>query len=349
MAKQSQFVRYDTAQLNSIPITDVVGIFENVRRQGRTYVSLCPWHEDHTPSLVLYSGAGSDEHCHCFACGKGGNNISYVMQHEGVDFKGACELLSQHFGIGKQDGNVARPRPVLQPHRVVEEKPVEYTYIPMSFLQPLLSVENSLCRCMMRYFDPEKVKWIAEEYMLGRYEWRGKEDCTVFPTIDVQGRICNLKVQGYCTDPDSPDFGHWDHDYITQLGSILSTQGTVIPKGAVFDSKCLFGAHLLPRYPSAEVALVESPKNALFGAAMMPEMVWVAAGSKSNLNRRTLEALRERRVFVFADRDAIQEWRDTLKGMADIAPFVVSDFCERFAPADAPKFDIADYAVMVLG
>jgi len=50
-----------------------------------------------------------------------------------------------------------------------------------------------------------------------------------------------------------------------------------------------------------------------------------------------------RDVVVFPDRDAIPLWTDTLKGMRDLANFIVSDFCRRMAPEGKPKFDIADH------
>ena len=61
------------------------------------------------------------------------------------------------------------------------------------------------------------------------------------------------------------------------------------------------------------------------------------------LNRQVLEPLRNRDVLAIPDRDAIPLWTDTLKGMADVANFVISDLCEHEAPKDQLKFDIADY------
>ena len=50
-----------------------------------------------------------------------------------------------------------------------------------------------------------------------------------------------------------------------------------------------------------------------------------------------------RNVIVMPDRDAIPKWKEQLSGMRDLANFTVSDFCERLAPENQPKFDIADY------
>jgi hypothetical protein len=119
----------------------------------------------------------------------------------------------------------------------------------------------------------------------------------------------------------------------------------LLPKDAQLDSSCLFGEHLLSRYPDSVVALVESPKNALFGALAHPRLTWVATGSKNMLKRDVLKPLRGRNVIVIPDCDAVEEWSHTVATMKDLTNFTVSDFCQRMAPANQPKYDIADYIV----
>ncbi len=332
---------YDLRRIRDISIVSVAQKLGQIQRAGSIYKTRCPWHEDSHPSLALYERSG-ENHCHCFACGKGGNVIDFVMQQEGWNFKEACQWLSSEYGIPTlQQG---RPAPLPKPKPVPVVKPVEpeYTYIPSEILEPMISTENSLCRCLIGYFPPEAVEWVTEEYRIGCYAMNGADDCTVFPNIDAQGRICNLKVQHYDTDPLSPRYGHSDAGSCFWLGTILARQG-VLPKDAQFRSACLFGEHLLPKYPSLKVALVESPKNAIFGALKFPQLLWVATGNKGALKREVLAPLRGRDVIVIPDADAVEEWTEAIKSMPDIANFTVSDFCRRQAPEDQPKFDIADF------
>ena len=100
--------------------------------------------------------------------------------------------------------------------------------------------------------------------------------------------------------------------------------------------------------PDSKVVLVESPKNALFGALSFQQLTWVAVGNKGMLKREVLLPLRGRDVIVIPDRDAIGEWKDAIDGMADLANFSLSDVCERLAPDDEPKFDIADFILQNL-
>ena len=335
----SQHENFDLDRLKAISITEVARRLGcQLLRSGTVTKTICPWHEDSRPSLTLYERTG-ENHCHCFACGKGGSTIDLVMQNENWSFQEACQWLSNEFGISTlPNGSYLRPKP--KPELKPQEP--DYTYIPMPMVDELVSPENALCQCLMRMAQPEAVKWITEEYRIGSYAMNGRDNCTVFPSIDKQGRVCNLKVQHYDTDPLSPRFAHNTPGFCFWLGSIWSREGR-LPKNARFRSTCMFGEHLLSRYPDNLVILVESPKNALFGAVALPQWTWVATGNKTMLRREVLLPLRGRSVIVIPDRDAISEWSAIIGGMADLANFTVFDICQQKAPEGEPKFDIADY------
>ena len=336
----TQHEHFDTDRLRAISISEVARrLGAKVRRVGANHVTLCPWHNDHHPSLSLVEGTGKN-YCHCFSCGQGGDVISYAMQREQWTFQEACQWLSNEFGICTvKNGWGYTLQPKVKP-RVEPAEPV-YTYIPVAMVDELVSMESSLCRCLVQMFQPRAVEWLVEEYRLGCYSLNGLDDYTVFPNIDAQGRVCNLKVQHYETDIAAPRFAHSDQTAYW-IGSMWARDGK-LPKDAEFRSDCLFGEHLLTRYPNSTVALVESPKNALFGALAFPRLTWVAAGSKNMLKRKSLRPLKGRDVIVIPDCDAIEEWTAIVNGMADLANFTMSDFCRRMAPEGQPKFDIADY------
>lgn len=335
------YEHYDTARLNAIPITGVARrLGYTLQRAGSVYKTRCPWHDDRHPSLTLYERT-NENRCHCFSCGKGGSVIDFVMQSLGYSFKDACEWLSREYGISTTQpwpSNKPLPAPTPRP------QPVEptYTYIPAEMVENMMSADNSLCRCLLQMYDANAVESVVEEYRLGSYSMNVFDDYTVFPSIDAHGRVCNLKAQHYCTDSSSPRFAHSDPGSCYWLGAIMAKEGR-LPKDAVFRSACLFGEHLLPRYPDAIVVLVESPKNALFGALEYPELLWVAVGNKGMLKREVLLPLRGRHIIVIPDADAVDQWAETIGTMADLANFTVSDYCRRVAPQGEPKYDIADY------
>ena len=89
-------------------------------------------------------------------------------------------------------------------------------------------------------------------------------------------------------------------------------------------------------------------KTAVIGAAAFPQFLWLAAGSENMLSRQALQCLKGRLTLVYPDRDAISNWTAELQKMEDITHFQVSSLCERVAPADLPKYDVADYILQHL-
>lgn len=77
-------------------IADVVGDFVTLHRKGKDYIGLCPFHEDSRPS---FSVSVSRNICKCFACGEGGNPVSFVMKHEHMTFPEAIRYLAHKYGI----------------------------------------------------------------------------------------------------------------------------------------------------------------------------------------------------------------------------------------------------------
>jgi DNA primase len=80
----------------AIDIVDLVGSHIQLRRQGRNYVGLCPWHDDSRPSLQVNPERQSFK---CWVCDIGGDVFSFVMKMEGVEFREALEMLADRAGI----------------------------------------------------------------------------------------------------------------------------------------------------------------------------------------------------------------------------------------------------------
>jgi DNA primase len=80
----------------AIDIVDLVGRFIPLRRQGRQFVGLCPWHEDTRPSLQVDPERQSFK---CWVCDIGGDAFSFVMKMEGVGFREALQMLADQTGI----------------------------------------------------------------------------------------------------------------------------------------------------------------------------------------------------------------------------------------------------------
>ena len=92
----------------AIDIVELIGSQISLRRQGRTYVGLCPWHDDSRPSLQVNPERQSFK---CWVCDIGGDIFSFVMKMEGVDFREAVAMLADRAGITLQAGRKQQPPP----------------------------------------------------------------------------------------------------------------------------------------------------------------------------------------------------------------------------------------------
>lgn len=72
-----------------IPIEEVIGQYVPLIRQGHYYTGLCPFHDDHHPSLAVYPERGT--FC-CFACGERGDVIRFRMLIERISFREAVSV-----------------------------------------------------------------------------------------------------------------------------------------------------------------------------------------------------------------------------------------------------------------
>jgi DNA primase len=93
--------------LNRIDILDVVGGFVKLKRRGTNYLGLCPFHNEKTPSFTV---SPSKEIYKCFGCGKSGNSISFIMEHEKFSYVEALRWLAARYNIDVEETEVAPER-----------------------------------------------------------------------------------------------------------------------------------------------------------------------------------------------------------------------------------------------
>ena len=77
-------------------IVEVVSEFVTLRKSGSNYKGLCPFHDEKTPSFYVSPARGT---CHCFGCGKGGNPIGFIMEHEQMTYPEALRWLARKYHI----------------------------------------------------------------------------------------------------------------------------------------------------------------------------------------------------------------------------------------------------------
>ena len=91
--------------LDAAEIVDVVGEFVQLKKRGVNYLGLCPFHNEKTPSFTV---SPSKEIFKCFGCGKVGNAVNFVMEHEHLTYPEALKYLARKYHIEVVEKELSR-------------------------------------------------------------------------------------------------------------------------------------------------------------------------------------------------------------------------------------------------
>lgn len=211
-------------------------------------------------------------------------------------------------------------------------------------------------------FEVQDIEKVISLYHLGTIQNGYRKGANTFPFIDVQGNIRAVQVK---------QFDEQNHTTGTDfLHSIIEKHHTrnnkPLPEWLEAYTKqdkrisCLFGEHLLSKYHSNPVALVEAPKTAVYGTLYfgLPEtpesLIWLAVYNKSSFSFDKLKVLQGRFVYVFPDLSkdgsTFKEWETKAKEYESRLPgtrFMFSDLLEQLAPEQdkSEGNDLADYLI----
>lgn len=217
-------------------------------------------------------------------------------------------------------------------------------YIPKEYVDKCLSLHSNLGRYLSTIIDTAPgdkpfLERIQDLYKLGCT----KNGSTIYWQIDINNHVRTGKIIQY-----NPMTGHRSHD----VGGVNWVHAIMKKKRLLNEgfnlSQCLFGEHLLPYYPNADVMLVESEKTAVLCSCLFPLKVWLATGGKQNFKRELLQVLSGRKVFVFPDTDCYEDWKEKASKMR-FARFNVFDIDSIADSNDKKdKTDIGDWAIKQL-
>lgn len=212
-------------------------------------------------------------------------------------------------------------------------------------------------------FQADEVTRVIELYRLGTITEGYRLGAITFPFIDFKGNIRTVQVKEFDTanHTTATDFLH------SMLEKSYTKNKEPLPgwlKAYADNEKkvsCLFGEHLLKKYPFNPVALVEAPKTAVYGSLYFgfPEgssqnLIWLAVYNKSSFSFDKLSALQGREVFIFPDLskdgNTYKEWKTKAGKIERELPgtyFNLSNLLERLATEqDKSKgYDLADYLI----
>lgn len=100
--------------MDAAEISDVVSEFVTLKRRGVNMLGLCPFHNEKTPSFIVSPAKGIFK---CFGCGKGGNSVNFIMEHESLSYPEALKWLAKKYHIDVQESEETEAQKQLKDER----------------------------------------------------------------------------------------------------------------------------------------------------------------------------------------------------------------------------------------
>lgn len=132
--------------LARVDIAELIAGYIPLKRAGRNFKALCPFHHEKTPSFMV---SADKQIYHCFGCGAGGNAISFLMQHERLEFPEAVEMLAKKAGV-------ALPEAARQDERAA------------SLVTQLYKIHEVACLFYENALQSQEATVVAKNYLLKR-------------------------------------------------------------------------------------------------------------------------------------------------------------------------------------
>lgn len=265
-------VRYSEELIEEIrssnDIVDVISKYVTLKRSGRNFFGLCPFHKEKSPSFAV---SPDKQIFHCFGCGAGGNVIHFISKIEGLDFKDTLELLANRVNIelptldNLEDDKTARLKlKVYEINKIAAEFYHENLYKPTSktaqeYIKKRKLDNRTLKAFLIGYagnfnelYLLLKQKGYTEEEMLAsslvkRTENGGYMDSfrkrLMFPIQDVRERV--IAFGGRVLDDSKPKY-------------INSPENIVYSKG-----RNLFGLNVAKKHDTRKIIIVEGYMDAI--------------------------------------------------------------------------------------
>ena len=238
-----------------------------------------------------------------------------------VDLAKAAGIDLCRFRLSRYDDSRTRPtnrrtfvNPVVKPRTV--EPPIEYApFIPAQMVEATESrvTESNLFVWLSGEFGDEAAMMAMRRYRVGAT--KHTDGCgyraASLPYINTSGDCVDCKI--FHIDPatgsrkTAPALMSWT-DREEKAQELRSTWALAeLKKNDKPRKWCNFGDHLLQDDPTAAVCVVESEKTALVASIVYPSRLWIAVGSKNNLNPERCAPYRGREIIIYPDRDNIKD------------------------------------------
>ena len=201
-------------------IVDVISQYVPLKKRGKNYVGLCPFHQEKTPS---FSVSHDKQMFYCFGCSKGGNVFTFVMEHDKVSFVEAARTLAKRAGIMVPEESYEDSVQATENEKLYSATRLAAEY----FSANLQSVEGKLALEYFKHraFAPETIRRFALGYSLNA--WDGLARHVERAKLDVE----SFERAGLIMRRDDGS-GYYDRFRGRAMFPFFSPSGRVVAFGA---------------------------------------------------------------------------------------------------------------------
>ncbi|MGM0934040.1 MAG: DUF6371 domain-containing protein [Bacteroidota bacterium] len=230
--------------------------------------------------------------------------------------------------------------PVINTVRPAQLQPEEPSFHSLRLLDQLYNeepVKDNLKTYLESVFSEVEVFNAMQNYYLtgANYYWN---NATVFWQIDHKERVHAGKIMLY--DPLTGKRVKKPYNCINWMHNVLKEEDFNL-------TQCLFGLHRINEDYSKPIAIVESEKTAVIMSIVVPDVIWLATGSKQNLKVKLIQPLIGRKIVLYPDKGEFQDWQKKANIIKEFGYKIeVSEILEE---TDFKQgFDLADYHLLML-
>lgn len=212
--------------IDTAKIEDVVGDFVNLKRAGSNLKGLCPFHNEKTPSFVV---SPAKNLCKCFGCGKGGDPVRFIMNHENMSFPEALRYLADRYNIEIVEKQLTESQ--RREKQLADSLFITNQYAADFFHKELMETDEGKSIGLSYFKERGFREETMEHWHLG-YTSKQKDSFTLQATQDSH-KLDVLKKLGLTTQYGSDFYRERVMFPIRNLsGKIIGFGGRILQKGA---------------------------------------------------------------------------------------------------------------------
>ena len=229
--------------ISRVDIIDIVGSFVKLKKRGVNYMGLCPFHNEKSPSFTV---SKTKEIYKCFGCGKSGNSISFVMEHEKYSYVEALRWLAKKYNIELEETEVSAEQK--EQFAVADSLFIITSFAQQHFTKNLTTTTEGAAIGQSYFTQRGYVQSTIDKFQLGY----SLEDRTHFATAALHNK--------------------YDKNFLLKTGLVTERDGTIIDnyRGRVIfpihnqSGKILgFGARIIKKNDKAP-KYINTPANEIY-------------------------------------------------------------------------------------